>query len=261
MKLQVFPVLCYREYIKIMPNEFDRIATHLAPLSAGYDGAFNLSDDVAILDGNGLILSTDTIVQGVHYIGDEPADLIARKLIRCNVSDLAAKGATPKYYTLNLTLNQQQGDDWFALFCKGLGQDQKQYSLTLIGGDSTIIKEGPSVLSMTLFGEAPNGTSLPKRSDAKVGDVVCVSGTIGDAAIGLKYLQGNIVAGDKSATHLVGHYQLPNPRVKLGQELAPLLHASMDISDGLMQDAGHITRNSNVGINIHADALPLFKMR
>ena len=238
--------------------EFERINTHLAPLSKGYSDAFDLTDDIALLDAQRLMITTDTIVEGIHYIGDEPADLIARKLMRCNLSDLAAKGATPLYYTLNLTLGDQQDDTWFALFCQGLREDQNHFGLTLIGGDSTTTNHGPAVLSMTAFGALPDHIEPPKRSDAQVGDVVCVSGTIGDAGIGLTLAQKQFSLDDNhAASYLLNRYQLPEPRIALGQSLAPLVHASMDVSDGLMRDALHISNYSGVGIEIHASDIPL----
>lgn len=237
-------------------NEFNRIAHYLAPLSAGHAGAWNLKDDVALLEAHPLVISTDTIVEGVHYIGDEPADLIARKLLRCNLSDLAAKGATPLYYTLNLTLHRGQGDDWLAAFCKGLAQDQARFGLTLIGGDSTVIADGACVLSLTIYGRPQR--ELPRRNDAKVGDLVCVSGSLGDAAIGLRLAQGQLTLDDPAAAaHLLGRYQLPEPRIELGRQLAPLVGAAMDISDGLVQDAGHIAKASDVAIELYADKLPV----
>lgn len=239
-------------------DEFNRIATFLAPLSRGYDGAHGLLDDVALLEAGSLVVNTDTIVERVHYMGDEPANIIAKKLLRTNLSDLAAKGATPLYYTLNLTLGLAQSDAWFAAFAKGLAEDQETFGLTLIGGDTTISHGGPCVLSATMFGRPTQGANLPRRSGAKPGDGVYVSGTIGDGAAGLKVARGELApTNTHDGAYLLQRYQLPQPRLELGLALAPLMSASLDISDGLMQDAKHIATCSNARIDIAAQKIPL----
>ena len=239
-------------------NEFERIHQLLAPLAAEHSISFGLDDDVALLSAGRMVVTSDTIVRGVHYIGDEPAGLIAKKLLRCNLSDLAAKGATPKYYTLNMTLSEAEDDAWLAAFAQGLGEDQEAYGIQLIGGDSTQTKAGPCVLSVTAFGEIEEGAALPLRANPQIGDVVCMSGTIGDAAIGLKLLQDtSLRVAEDDIAYLIKRYQLPVPRVALGQALLPYMHASMDISDGLIQDAEHIAKCSNVAMDLYADKLPL----
>ena len=181
-------------------SEFERIADYFAPLAAGYPGAFNLTDDAALISpdaGQSLIVTTDTIVEGIHYIGDEPADMIARKLLRVSLSDLAGMGAAPHAYTLNIALSREIPDHWLASFVSGLRDDQNEFDIHLIGGDS-VSTTGPAVLSATLFGLVANGRAV-RRAGASVGDGIFVSGTIGDGALGLKVADGSIELADEVA--------------------------------------------------------------
>jgi len=240
-------------------GEFGRIADYFAPLAAGYPGAFNLTDDAALISpdaGQSLIVTTDTIVEGVHYIGDEPADMIARKLLRVSLSDLAGMGAAPHAYTLNIALSREIPDHWLASFVSGLRDDQNEFDIHLIGGDS-VSTTGPAVLSATLFGLVANGRAV-RRAGASVGDGIFVSGTIGDGALGLKVADGSIELADEAAAReIAGRYRLPQPRFTLGLRLAEVATAGADVSDGLLADLGHITAASDVGAEIEMDRVPL----
>jgi thiamine-monophosphate kinase len=238
-------------------GEFEIIAKFFAPL-ASESGAFGLKDDVATLahrSGQELVLKTDAIVEGVHFLSDDPADLVARKALRVNLSDLAAKGAEPVGYLLSLSINAKTGTPWIKRFAQGLAHDQKTFGLSLLGGDTTATP-GPTTVSVTAIGWSPLG-ALPRRSGAKPGDLVFVSGRIGDAGAGLALLQEKSRAKGKSYTTLVSRYRLPEPRLALGRALRGIAHATIDVSDGLLADLGHIAETSKVRIAIKADAIPL----
>lgn len=240
-------------------GEFERIERLFAPLAAGFPGALDLRDDAALIrpaDGCELVVTTDTIVAGVHYVGDEPADLVARKLLRVNLSDLASMGARPLAYTLNIALPDEVGDGWLEAFVDGLAADQREFAVSLAGGDS-VSTPGPVTLTVTAFGEVPAGSAL-QRAGALPGDTVFVSGTIGDGALGLKVLRGAL--SSLPAAHrqtLIGRYRLPQPRTGLGPRLRGLAHAAIDISDGLAADLGHVADVSGVAACIDAAAVPL----
>jgi thiamine-monophosphate kinase len=240
-------------------SEFERIADYFAPLAAGYPEAFGLKDDAALISpgaGQSLVVTTDTIVEGVHYIGDEPADMIARKLLRVSLSDLAGMGAAPHAYTLNVALPSEIQDQWLASFVSGLKKDQNEFDIDLIGGDS-VSTTGPTVLSATLFGLVANGRAV-RRTGASVGDGIFVSGTIGDGALGLKVADGSIEWADETAAReIAGRYRLPQPRSALGLRLVEVATAGADVSDGLLADLGHITAASGVGAEIELDRVPV----
>ena len=235
-------------------NEFDLIAQYFAPLAAGFPGSLNLSDDAALLDvpaGQQLVVTKDAIVSGVHFIGDEDAALIAQKLLRVNLSDLAAMGAEPLAYTLAIMLPKDIDSKWLERFAAGLAQDQKTFGISLIGGD-TVSTPGVLSFSLTAFGLVPTGAAL-RRNGAKVGDKVYVSGTIGDSAVGLKIFKNMLAKND----FLQGRYLLPQPRLALGQSLRGVASSCMDISDGLLQDLAHICKASGVGATIRLMDIPL----
>jgi thiamine-monophosphate kinase len=239
-------------------GEFGRIARHFAPLAAGFAGARGLIDDTASLipgDDREIVVTTDAVVAGVHFIGDEPADLIARKALRVNLSDLAAAGAVPLAYTLTTILPASLDDAWVAAFALGLAADQAEFGIHLAGGDS-VATPGPAVLSITAFGTVPRGGALT-RSGARPGDLVYVSGTLGDAALGLAVAQGRLAASAEHAAFLVDRYRLPQPRLGLGRRLQGIASAALDISDGLVGDLGHIATASGVALTLDAAALPL----
>ncbi|MDX2113063.1 MAG: thiamine-phosphate kinase [Alphaproteobacteria bacterium] len=260
-------------------HEFELIHRYFAPLAAGFPGGLNLTDDAAILDipaGQQLIVTKDAMNWGIHFIGNEEPALIARKLLRTNLSDLAAMGAEPLCYFLSLSLPRADGD-WLASFAFGLASDQKEFGLHLAGGDTTS-SENDLTLSITAMGLAPRGAAL-RRSGARPGDGIYVSGTLGDSALGLPLISSPSQGEDKGGGYtsnpynhsnphpvplpererefLISRYLLPQPRLELGMKLRGIATSCMDISDGLVQDLGHICKASGVGAVIHAAALPL----
>ena len=239
-------------------GEFALIAKLFAPLAKD-EGAFGLKDDAArvrVPHGEELVVTVDALVEGVHFLRDDPAALIAKKALRVNLSDLAAKGARPRNYLLALSLPDWVGDSWLTSFAAGLGEDQTYYGVTLLGGDTTATP-GPLTLSITALGLVPVGRML-RRDGARPGDRVFVSGTIGDAGAALEILQGlssglSVAARD----HLVGRYRLPEPRLALGRGLVGIASAALDVSDGLVADLGHIAEVSGVHIAVDAPRVPL----
>jgi thiamine-monophosphate kinase len=242
-----------------LPGEFDLIRRYFAPLAAGFAGAADLEDDACTYQppaGHDLVLTADALVEGRHYLASDPADLIARKMLRVNLSDLAAKGGRAVGYLMTTALGPDIDEAWIAKFTAGLAADQKEFGVSLMGGD-TVATPGPTTLSVTALGIAPQGKAL-RRGGAKIGDRLFVSGTIGDGALGLKVLRGELL--DLSAAQraaLADRYHLPQPRMKLGAALIGGAHAAMDVSDGLVADAGHIAEASRCGVVIHADRVPL----
>ena len=238
-------------------SEFEFIARRLRPLATAH-GALDLSDDAALLDpspGREVVLAKDAMVAGVHFLRSDPPGQIARKLLRVNLSDLAAMGAAPLGYLLALARPHEITDDWLGEFCAGLAADNAEFRIALLGGD-TVSTPGPLTLSLTVVGEVPTGTAL-LRGGATAGDEVWVSGTLGDAALGLKVLQGVLAVAEPARAFLVERYRLPQPRLALGDALRGIASAAIDISDGLIADLGHILEVSGVGAELRADALPL----
>lgn len=236
-------------------SEFGLIAKYFVPL-ATHPGALALSDDAAVLKAEAdhdLVMTADALTAGVHFLPDDPPNLIASKALRVNLSDLAAKGAKPVGYLLALALPHSINDAWLAEFARGLGEDQKAFGVSLLGGDTTSTP-GPLTIAITALGRVPHGTMI-RRSGAKPGDHVYVSGTIGDAGAGLAILQGK-PARETGAAFLIGRYRQPTPRVSLGPKLRGLANASLDVSDGLIADLGHIAETSQVRIVVEADAIP-----
>jgi thiamine-monophosphate kinase len=244
-----------------MRGEFDLIAYYFAPLAAGAPGAFGLGDDAAVLEPSASaarVLTLDTLVAGVHYREVDPADTVACKALRVNLSDLAAMGARPAGYLLSLSLNEGAEEAWLAAFARGLEGDQSRYGMHLFGGDTTRTP-GPTTISVTAIGELPPGTAL-RRSGAAVGDRVYVSGRIGDSALGLAVLEGR--TGDvaaEDATLLGDRYRLPQPRVALGARLreSGIATAAIDVSDGLLADLDHLAKQSGVGVRIDLQRIPM----
>ena len=241
------------------PGEFELISRFFAPLCSGEKGAFGLTDDAAVLShepGKNTVVTTDCLIAGVHFPVDAPAEQIAWRLIAVNLSDLAAMGATPEAYTLALAMGQNRDSDWMQSFADGLKQAQDEFSITLIGGD-TVATPGPLTLTLTALGRVDAGREL-RRNGAKAGDDIYVSGTIGDAALGLKILKGEL--GGLSPEHkdfLLDRYHRPQPRIGLGQRLGGIANAAIDISDGLAADLGHIAETSGLSAILEAGQIPL----
>jgi thiamine-monophosphate kinase len=235
------------------------IAKLLSPLAANDAGAFGLTDDAATVKlaaDQELVVTKDMLVEDVHFLRDDPPDLLARKALRVNLSDLAAKGATPRNYFLGLSLAPWIGDDWLAEFAEGLGDDQKRFSITLGGGDTTATP-GPLTISITALGTVPAGRMI-RRKGARPRDAVFVTGSIGDAGAGLAVLKGEGVGlPDLTRAALISRYQLPEPRVALGPQLLGVASAALDVSDGLLADLGHIAKLSDVRISLDAAKIPL----
>lgn len=240
-------------------GEFELIARYFAPLAKGFPGAYGLLDDAAViaaLPGHDLVVKTDAIVGDVHFLLDDPPDLIARKALRVNLSDLAAKGAVPRAYMLDIMLPKTVTEEWIATFARGLTQDQDAYRVHLIGGD-TDSTPGPVTIAIVAFGDVATGRMI-RRGGARDGDTVFVTGTIGDAALGLKVLGGKLAHLDtKAANFLVDRYRLPRPRVTLGPRLVGLANAALDVSDGLLADLRHICEVSKLAAIVEAHRVPL----
>jgi thiamine-monophosphate kinase len=238
-------------------GEFERIRRFFAPLAG--PGGLGLVDDAAIVDcspGRRLVVTADAIVSGVHYLPEDPPELVARKLLRVNLSDLAAMGARPLHYVLTTALPAEFGPEWLARFAEGLGDDQRRYGIDLLGGDS-VGTRGPAVLSLTAIGEVAAGEEI-RRSGAQPGDLVWVSGTIGDAFLGLDLLRGAYPdLAPEHRDYLVGRFRLPEPRTELGPRLSGIARAMIDVSDGLLADLGHICEASQVAAVVELDLLPL----
>ena len=234
-----------------LPVEFDRIARHFRPLAG--PGSLGLTDDAAVFappPGREMVVTADAMVEGVHFLPGTAPALVARKLLRVNLSDLAAMGATPLGYLVTLSVPRSLGDDWFAGFASGLAMDQESFGISLLGGDTT---QTPGVLtvSLTAIGHVAPAAAL-RRSGAQAGDAVWVTGTIGDGALGLAAARRELADPDG---WLRSRYDLPTPR--LGLPLAGWARAAMDVSDGLFQDLGHICRASGVGAVVEAALVPL----
>jgi thiamine-monophosphate kinase len=238
-------------------GEFGLIARAFAPL-ATHRGAFALTDDAAIIPakaGMDVIVTKDAIVEGVHFLANDPPETVARKLLRVNVSDIAAKGAKPFGYFVAAAFPRGAPGVYAAAFARGLARDQAAYGMTLFGGD-TVATPGPATFSCTMFGYAPRGRMMRRRG-AKAGDDLWVTGTIGDSGAGLSALRDGWAEGDADRAWLAARYRLPEPPAAFGPDLQGLASAALDVSDGLIQDAGHLARMSEVSLTIILDAIPL----
>lgn len=234
-----------------VPAEFGLIARHFRPLAG--PGGLGLLDDAALLTpppGRELVLAADAMVAGVHFLPGDPPDMIGAKLLRVNLSDLAAMGADPLAYLMTISAPRDTLDEWFAAFAAGLAADQARFGLILLGGDTTSTP-GPLTLSLTIIGHVAPGGAV-RRAGARPGDEVWVTGTIGDGALGLRALRGGVL--DPSGA-LARRYRIPEPR--LGVARPDLVRACLDVSDGLVQDLGHLCYAAGIGAEIEAAAVPL----
>lgn len=240
-------------------DEFEAIARLFRPLTEGAPEALGLMDDAAVLasrPGQDLVITTDVMVEGVHFLPDGPLDLVARKLLRVNLSDLAAKAAEPFAYLLTAAWPARCGWPEREAFARGLAEDQRAFGVRLLGGD-TSSTPGPLTVSVTALGWTPAG-AMVKRSGARPGDALLVSGTIGDGFLGLKAARGELDgAPAEQAERLAGRYRLPSPRMELRESLLAHASAAADVSDGLMADAGHIGEASGAAIRLDLDLMPL----
>jgi thiamine-monophosphate kinase len=240
--------------------EDELIARYFKPL-ARHPGTFGFTDDASAITppaGHDLVLKTDGLIEGVHYFADDPAADVARKALRVNLSDLASKGAMPLGFLLAIALSKGFAEDWLAAFARGLGEDADAYQCPLLGGD-TDSTPGPTSISIAAFGVLPQGTMV-RRAGAMAGDRVFVTGTIGDAALGLAVRQGAAGAWklDGAMTdHLVSRYRLPQPRTALSAALREHASAAMDVSDGLAADLAKLCGASKVSADIEVAHVPL----
>jgi thiamine-monophosphate kinase len=236
-------------------DEFDSIAHLFRPLATSPE-ALGLLDDVAVLRSrpdHELVVTADAMVEGVHFLTDDPPDLVARKLLRVNLSDLAAKAAEPYGYMLTVAWPPGWEADRREAFALGLGEDQAIFGLKLVGGD-TVSTLGPMIASVTMFGWAETGWTV-RRSGARAGDVVLISGTIGDGWLGLKAARGELIG--LGADWLARRYRLPEPRLALRDALCNHANAAADVSDGLLADAGHISEASGLAVRLELERLPI----
>jgi thiamine-monophosphate kinase len=250
------------------PSEDSLIARFFAPLAG--EGALGLRDDAAVLrprPGQDLVVTADALVAGVHFLPEDPPASIARKALGVNVSDLAAKGADPLGFLLTLALPEDWTEDWLRGFAEGLGQAARDWRCQLLGGD-TVRARGGVALSITALGEVPSGRMV-LRSTARAGDLVCLTGTVGDAALGLALRVaslGSMADGDETwhasltpedRDHLVDRYLHPRPRIALARALRDNARAAMDVSDGLAGDLAKMLRVSAATAVVDVDRVPL----
>ena len=235
-------------------NEFDFIEKYLSSKQNSNKFSLNFKDDVGHVNNN--IFSTDTICEGIHFFSEDDPSMVAKKLIRVNISDIVAKGIRPMFCLLNLSLGKKANIDWLDKFMKGFHSDLDFYKLNLIGGDTTKTLQ-KSVLSLTIFANL-KGKKFIKRSSSKKNDFIYVTGSIGDSSLGL-YLRKNknIKISKKHSDYLINRYLLPQPRIDLVNFINKNASASTDISDGLYSDLSNICKTSNLGSEIYFSKIPL----
>jgi thiamine-monophosphate kinase len=238
-------------------GEFETIRKLLAPLAHPEWGR-GLKDDVALVPqrpGHDLVLTKDAIVEGVHFLPTDPLDTVAQKLLRVNLSDLAAKGAEPFGYLLACQWSERCGWPEREAFVEGLKRDQKAFGVSLLGGD-TVVTPGPASFSVSLLGWAAKGR-IVGRSGARPGDLVFVTGHVGDGWLGLQAAQDKIALDPERMAALIAHYRTPMPRLDYAPIVRDMASAALDVSDGLIADLGHIAQASAVGLDIDLELTPL----
>jgi thiamine-monophosphate kinase len=243
-------------------DEFSLIARYFAPLATQPE-ALGLRDDAAVIAlpaGHELVVSCDTIIEGVHFLKDDPPETIAHKALAVNLSDLAAKGARPYAYLLALALPKEPSAPWLANFAAGLRALQEEAEIMLVGGDTTHTP-GPLSLTITVLGLVPQGTSVPRRG-ANASDRLYVTGTIGDSYLGLRLLQQPDLAkawtlSKEDIAFLVHRYRNPEPRSALTTVIRNCAESAIDISDGLVGDIEKLCHVSHVNAEIELDRVPL----
>lgn len=231
-------------------NEFEMIERYFLPLTRGHAGAGGLRDDAAVLgipDGHELVVTSDTLNENVHFLAGELPSNVARKALRVNLSDLAAMGATPLCYQLNIAFPKKPDEAWLAAFSKALEEDNEAYGVFCSGGDTTSIKGEYLSISMTAMGIVPKGKAV-RRSGAQNGDYIVLTGAVGDAYLGLKTLQEGLDV--RAYGGAVSRYQIPCPRMNIEGIVRQYAHAAADISDGLLADCMHIANASGMGAEI-----------
>jgi len=250
------------EFCNDLSGEERLIERYFKPLATA-PTAFGLGDDAAVLTppaGFDLVLTTDGVIAGVHFLPGDPPDFIARKALRMNLSDLVAKGASPVGFLLSIALPTNTPESWIAAFAEGLGRDIRQYGCPLLGGD-TDHTPGPLSISVAAFGTVPHG-AMVRRATAKPGDVVAITGTIGDAALGVLIHRDADLAkqwrlSSAAKDHLEQRYLLPQPRNRLAEVLRAHASAAMDVSDGLAGDLAKLCRASALACEVDVAAVPL----
>ncbi|NKD76411.1 thiamine-phosphate kinase [Haematospirillum sp. H1815] len=241
-------------------SEFQIIADLFAPLARSCPGAYGLLDDAAVVGvpaGQELVVTVDALVSGVHFLPDDPPESIARKVLRVNLSDLAAMGADPCGFLLTCAFPVGTSDSWLVAFARGLADDVAFFGIPLLGGD-TVATPGPASFTVTAMGTVASGTAL-RRGSAMLGDLIVVTGTIGDGALGLMAAQGGMgLSCDQAGKgFLVDRYRIPRPRLSVPAALSGGIRAAMDISDGLVQDLGHMCHLSGLRADIALADVPL----
>ncbi|ESQ93209.1 thiamine-phosphate kinase [Asticcacaulis benevestitus] len=239
-------------------DEFSIIDQLFKPLAGLSREARGLIDDVAVIAGDStqdLVINTDALVAGVHFFEHDPLDLVARKLMRVNLSDIVAKGAKPYGYQLMTAWPRGTSYSEKADFVRGLKTEQDRFGVDLFGGD-TVSTYGPLVVSMTMFGRVPAGRAL-SRLGARAGDKVLISGYIGQGYLGLKALQGQLMGlSHADVNEVISAYHLPEIRADLAPVILEHARSSMDVSDGLLADADHLARANNLMIRLDLNTVP-----
>ena len=220
--------------------------------------ALGIGDDAALLDvtpGQQLVMATDTLVSGVHFPATASGHQVATRALCVNLSDMAAMGANPRWFTLALTLPRDKANaEWLADFSAGLGEIASQYDVALVGGDTT---SGPLTLTLSVVGEAPAGKALT-RSGASPGDSIFVTGNLGDGAAALEIVSSILENAERSdSDRLLQRFYCPQPQIQAGLKLRSVASACIDVSDGLLADLGHICKASAVTAVVQAEQVPI----